>query len=52
MYYSLELRGIPMWQPLRKNKLLEFADISYWQWVLFAETDPNLATRLHNRSPA
>ena len=37
IYYSAEWRWIPEWQPLRRSKLLEFADISYWQWVLFAE---------------
>jgi hypothetical protein len=31
------LRVIPTWQPLRGNDLLEFADISYWQWVPFIE---------------
>ena len=32
---------------------LTTAECQGWQGrVLFAETDPNLATRLHNRSPA
>ena len=38
VYYSAELRGIPNWQPLRHARLLEWANIRYWQWVLFLET--------------
>lgn len=37
IYYSLEYRVVPQWQPLRHSRLLEWADISFWQWVLFAE---------------
>lgn len=37
VYYSAEYRAIPAWQPLRDVKMLDFADIQYWQWVLFAE---------------
>jgi hypothetical protein len=38
IYYSLEYRFIPQWQPLDGLELLKWADIQYWQWVLFAET--------------
>ncbi len=37
VYYSLEYRVIPVWQPLRKVEWLSFAQIQYWQWILFAE---------------
>ena len=37
IYYSLEYRFIPQWQPLDEVEVLKWADIQYWQWVLFAE---------------
>jgi len=37
IYYSAEYRVIPYWQPLKGVDFLEFANISYWQWVLFFE---------------
>lgn len=38
VYYSLEYRFIPHWQPLQRVELLKWADIQYLQWVLFAES--------------
>ena len=37
IHYSAEFRIIPTWQPLRNAKRLQWADISWWQWVFFAE---------------
>jgi hypothetical protein len=37
-FYSVEYRFIPHWQPHRHIELLDWADIQYIQWVLFAET--------------
>ncbi|WFB35446.1 BamA/TamA family outer membrane protein [Kiritimatiellota bacterium B12222] len=37
VYYSMEYRVIPQWQPLLKAHWLNFAQIQYWQWALFAE---------------
>ena len=37
IFYSAEYRVIPQWQPLRQMQLLKWADIQFWQWVLFAE---------------
>lgn len=45
IYYSAEYRIIPEWQPLKEFDALAWADISYWQWVLFLEAGqvaPNL----------
>jgi len=37
VYYSAEYRVIPEWQPLQNFKWLNFAEIEYWQWIVFAE---------------
>ncbi|MCB1069523.1 MAG: hypothetical protein H7A43_06975 [Verrucomicrobia bacterium] len=37
IYYAAEYRVIPEWQPLRHITALEWADISYWQFVAFVE---------------
>jgi hypothetical protein len=37
IYYGAEYRVIPGWQPLRDIEILSWADIRYWQWVLFVE---------------
>ena len=37
IFYSLEYRCIPHWQPQKDIELLDFADIKYIQWVAFAE---------------
>jgi outer membrane protein assembly factor BamA len=37
IYYSAELRMMPTWQPLKAIGWLDWADISWWQWVVFAE---------------
>ena len=36
-YASLELRLIPQWNPLGHIKLLKPADITWMEWVVFAE---------------
>jgi len=38
IFYSLEYRFVPQWQPEMTINSLKFADIQYIQWVLFAET--------------
>ena len=37
LYGSAELRLVPRWNPFTKFKLLKEADITWMQWVLFAE---------------
>lgn len=37
IYYTAEYRTMPTWQPLKKIGWLDWADISWWQWVFFAE---------------
>lgn len=37
IYYTAEYRVIPQWQPLKQQPMLDFADIGWWQWALFAE---------------
>ncbi len=37
IYYTAEYRTMPTWQPLKNVGWLDFADVSWWQWVVFAE---------------
>ncbi len=37
IYYTAELRHIPQWQPLPEISWLRWADIDWWQFVLFGE---------------
>jgi hypothetical protein len=37
IYYGAEYRIIPQWQPLGKQPWMDWADIGWWQWVLFTE---------------
>lgn len=37
IYYSAELRAMPNWQPLKQMAWLDWAEIGWWQWTLFAE---------------
>ena len=35
--YTAEYRVIPDWQPIKEMAFLEWAQIRYWQWAVFAE---------------
>jgi outer membrane protein assembly factor BamA len=37
VYYGVEYRIIPRWQPLTKVQFLDWANIRYWQFAVFAE---------------
>lgn len=37
VYYALEYRVIPRWQPLPDMALLKWANIRYWQFAVFGE---------------
>ena len=37
IYYALEYRVIPRWQPLPDIELLKWANIRYWQFAVFGE---------------
>lgn len=37
IWYTAEYRTVPSWQPLKNIQWLDWADISWWQWVVFAE---------------
>ena len=37
IYYSLEYRFVPQWQPQKNVHFLDWADIQYIQWVLYTE---------------
>ena len=38
VYYTAEYRTMPTWQPLKNIGWLDWAEIGWWQWVVFAET--------------
>ena len=38
VYGSLELRLVPQWNPFKRFPILKKADITWLQWVIFAET--------------
>ncbi|MDR9825432.1 BamA/TamA family outer membrane protein [Vibrio sp. FNV 38] len=37
IHYSAEYRVIPEWQPLGDIPVINYYDLPWWQWVLFAE---------------
>jgi hypothetical protein len=37
IYYALEYRYLPRWNPLAETKWLKWFDIDWWQFVGFAE---------------
>lgn len=37
VHYSLEYRVLPEWQPLNDIPLINYYDMPWWQWVLFAD---------------
>lgn len=37
VHYSAEYRVLPDWQPLGDIPLINYYDLPWWQWVLFAE---------------
>jgi len=37
VHYSAEYRVLPDWQPLDDIPLINYYDLPWWQWVLFAE---------------
>lgn len=37
LHYSMEYRVLPDWQPLESVPVLNYYDLPWWQWVLFAE---------------
>ena len=37
IYYAVELRTMPTWQPLKNIEWLSWAELKWWQWVYFAE---------------
>ena len=37
VHYSAEYRVLPEWQPLEDIPLINYYDLPWWQWVVFAE---------------
>ncbi|ARO98778.1 Surface antigen [Vibrio alginolyticus] len=37
VHYSMEYRAIPNWQPLGNIPFINYYDLSWWQWVAFAD---------------
>ncbi|WP_391090323.1 BamA/TamA family outer membrane protein [Vibrio sp. NH-UV-68] len=37
LYYSAEYRAMPKWQPLDSIPIINYYDLPWWQWVVFAD---------------